>query len=153
MSSYSAEIAEAERLIADNQFPGIRACLNQHVAKLKEAERKELSKLSVAAEAMNITGDESCSSAAAESKDGPASAPVVVGSFRPIEDFAWDQGGYNSPTISIFIDLPGVGKVKDQVKVDFTNSSFDLQVTGLEGKNYRLYKDNLEKDIVAADSK
>ena len=73
--------------------------------------------------------------------------------FIPISDYAWDQGGYNSPTVSIFIDLPGVGAIKDRVEFSCTPSSFDLKITGLDGKNYRLVKDSLDKDIVPAESK
>ena len=73
--------------------------------------------------------------------------------FIPISDYAWDQGGYNSATVSIFVDLPGVGAIKDQVEFSCTPSSFDLKVTGLDGKNYRLVKDSLDKDIVPNESK
>jgi calcyclin binding protein len=68
--------------------------------------------------------------------------------FTPLEDFAWDQGAYNSPLITIYIDLEGVGTVKDGVSVNFTKSSFDVKVLNLNGKNYRLFKENLEKDII-----
>ena len=72
----------------------------------------------------------------------------------PPADFAWDQGtGYATPTVSVFVELPGVGEVKDNVAFSCTPTSFDLKVHGLGGKNYRLLKDNLEKDIVPADSK
>jgi len=43
--------------------------------------------------------------------------------------------------------------VKDRVEVAFTKNSFDMKVQGLNGRNYRLIKDNLEKDIVPAESK
>ena len=64
-----------------------------------------------------------------------------------------DQGGYNSETISVFVDLEGVGAVKQNCDIKFTKTSFDFQVIGLGGKNYRLLKDNLEKDIVPEASK
>ena len=50
--------------------------------------------------------------------------------------------------MTLYIDLPGVGGVKNNVSCDFTKSSFDLTISGLEGKNYRLFKDNLDKDII-----
>lgn len=68
--------------------------------------------------------------------------------YIPIENYAWDQGEYNSPTVSIFVELEGVGSVKESVSVSFSKTGFDLTVVGLNGKNYRLVKDNLEKDIV-----
>lgn len=49
--------------------------------------------------------------------------------------------------------LDGVGTVKNNVKCVFTRDGFDLTVTDLNGKNYRMLKDNLEKDIVASESK
>eukprot|EP01034_Spumella_vulgaris_P031339 gene31339-38716_t len=85
---------------------------------------------------------------------GPASViakkiPIPSGgNFINIEDFAWDQGEYNTPTVSVFVDLEDVGSVKDRVNVEFTKNSFDLTVIDLHGKSYRLLKNNLEKDIV-----
>jgi hypothetical protein len=73
--------------------------------------------------------------------------------YNTISDYAWDQGGYNSPLVTIFVELPGVGAVKDNVSFSCTATSFDLKVTGLDGKNYRLLNDNLDKDIVPAESK
>ena len=42
---------------------------------------------------------------------------------------------------------------KDKVKCDFTTSSFDVIISGVEGKNYRLSKSNLDKDIKPEGSK
>lgn len=38
------------------------------------------------------------------------------------------QGGYNSPTVTVYVDLPGVGAVKDSVHCHFDRNSFDLTV-------------------------
>lgn len=38
------------------------------------------------------------------------------------------KGEYNSPWVSVYVTLEGVGDVKDQVACDFTRSSFDLKV-------------------------
>lgn len=75
--------------------------------------------------------------------------------YSTIGSFGWDQGDYNSDTVCIYITsgIDGVEKVKKEVSCDFTDNSFDLKVHGLNGKNYRLIKDNLDKDIVAAGSK
>lgn len=83
-------------------------------------------------------------------KAGPI---VSTGKFIPIENFAWDQDGYSAPVISVYIDLPGVGKAKQNCDVSFTKTSFDFSVTNVDGKNYRLVKDNLEKDIIPGESK
>ena len=78
---------------------------------------------------------------------------VPVGLYTPIDDFAWDQGAHNSPTVTVYVNLPDVGDVKSGVSVIFGKDSFDLTVMGLKGVNYRLLKDNLDKDIVPAESK
>lgn len=38
------------------------------------------------------------------------------------------QGEYNSPWVSVYVTLPGVGEAKDNVSCSFTPSSFDLKV-------------------------
>lgn len=78
---------------------------------------------------------------------------MIGGAYVPIETYSWDQGEYNSPLITIYIELEGVGTVKDSVSVEFTKASFDVTVKDLNGKNYRLLKDNLEKDIIPGTSK
>jgi calcyclin binding protein len=85
----------------------------------------------------------------------PAKRKMILGTgtYIPIESFAWDQDGFSSPVINVYIDLPGVGKAKQNCEIDFTKMSFDFKVTGLDGKNYRLLKDNLEKDIIPEQSK
>lgn len=53
----------------------------------------------------------------------------------------------------MYVDLDGVGDVKDGVTCDFKKDGFDLKVHGISGLNYRLVKDNLEKDIIPDQSK
>ena len=57
-----------------------------------------------------------------------ARADVGRVKFEPIDDFAWDQGGHNSEFVTIYVNLDGVGSVKDNVKCEFTSKSFDLTV-------------------------
>jgi len=96
----------------------------------------------------------------------PSSAPVKLSSQPavPIDDgkrwqelpsFAWDQGEYNSKWVTVYCTsgLDGVGEVKQNVTCDFTKSTFDLKVVDLNGKSFRLYKDNLDKDIIPEESK
>lgn len=74
--------------------------------------------------------------------------------FVPVDSFGWDQSDKN---VSIYVSgLDGVGALGDQknnVVCDFTSKSFDLRVLNLKGKNYRLCKDNLDKEIVPDKSK
>ena len=79
-------------------------------------------------------------------------APPPGAKFISIDTFAWDQvlnrspcdrscdcsvghstclrcqGGYNSPTVTVYVNLPGVGTVKDSVHCHFDRNSFDLTV-------------------------
>eukprot|EP01031_Cornospumella_fuschlensis_P033836 gene33836-40939_t len=140
MSAFT-EIEETEHLIQTATFPGVKAALQAHLFKLKKAEEITQKGPAISAPAP---------SAPLQSSSRPAVVPGAT--FVPIESFSWDQGEYNSANISIFVDLEGVGEVKDRVNVSFTTGSFDLQVRDLRGKNYRLLNNNLEKDIVPEES-
>ena len=60
----------------------------------------------------------------------PPVRPAVDGlEWQPLDRFAWDQGEYNTPWVSVYVTLPGVGSVKDSVTCDFTADSFDLKVS------------------------
>jgi len=68
--------------------------------------------------------------------------------YVPIDRFAFDAGGYSAPFVTLYVDLPGVGTIdRSKVKCEFTKTSFDLVVHDLQGKSYRLFRDDLEKDI------
>lgn len=94
-----------------------------------------------------------------------ATAPPVKSSlakYQSIDKFAFDAGSYNSPTVSIYISLPNIGNIpRENITCDFKSSSFDLKIHDFpiagDGNNktcnYRLLKDNLEKDIDAKKSK
>ncbi|KAH8070946.1 hypothetical protein JL720_11560 [Aureococcus anophagefferens] len=59
--------------------------------------------------------------------------------------YGWEQGEYNSPWVNIMISIDGV--------VVRLADSFDLRITDVGGKNYRLFVEALDKDIVPAESK
>lgn len=147
MSAIQNEINETEKLLTLATFPTIKNLLLNHLTKLKdvlESEQKLLIKTEDNKDSIDINVTNS------------SAAPKLINSaisFIPIEDYSWDQGEYNSPIVSIFIDLEGVGKVKDNVTFNFTKSSFDVKITNLNNKNYRLIKDNLDKDIIPEQSK
>ncbi len=74
--------------------------------------------------------------------------------YSTIDRFSFDAGGYNEKFVTLYVPLPGVGDIpKDQIKCDFEKATFDLIVNDLNGKSYRLKKDNLEHDIVPDKSK
>ena len=142
MSTVASEITEVENLLAVATFDGVKAVLNAHLAKLKKSEAD------LAAKKEREAGAKSNEAGDTVEKKPISVAAISKTAYIPIEDFAWDQGEYGSQTISIFIDLDGVGAAKDRVETNFAANSFDLKVTDLDGKNYRLFKDNLEKNIV-----
>mmetsp|Transcript_43181 Transcript_43181/g.75053 ORF Transcript_43181/g.75053 Transcript_43181/m.75053 type:complete len:235 (-) Transcript_43181:62-766(-) len=142
MSTVASEITEVENLLAVATFDGVKAVLNAHLAKLKKSE------IDLAAKKEREAGAKSNEAGDTVEKKPISVAAISKTAYIPIEDFAWDQGEYGSQTISIFIDLDGVGAAKDRVETNFAANSFDLKVTDLNGKNYRLFKDNLEKNIV-----
>lgn len=74
--------------------------------------------------------------------------------YVPIDRFAFDAGGHNSQFVSLYVDLPGIGSLsKDNIKCQFTSSTVDLEVHDLQGKSYRMFRDNLDKDIDASKCK
>lgn len=85
----------------------------------------------------------------------PAVPPQVPSNlYTPIDRFSFDAGRYGSAFVSVYVPLPSVGSVpRDNITCDFTPNSFDLIVKDLNGKSYRLFKDNLEKDIEPEKSK
>lgn len=139
----ATELEEVENLIAQATFPGVKKILQQHLRGLKAA----LEAAETAAAEQIATSKPSTTSI----------APVIAANnnlkYVPIESFAWEQGSYNSASVTVYVELEGVGSAKDRVSCTFGKYSFDLSVHNLNGKNYRLLKDNLEKDIVPGESK
>mmetsp|Transcript_3129 Transcript_3129/g.3296 ORF Transcript_3129/g.3296 Transcript_3129/m.3296 type:complete len:245 (+) Transcript_3129:112-846(+) len=161
MSSKQMEIEHLDHLISIAKYDGITNVLEQYKKRLvKQAEISKPTNIATAEESTSneqvlpngkdLEGDKNVSKC---SDPVPATAPCLGLAYVPIESFAWDQGEHNSPIVSVYIDLPSVGTVKDNVKCAFTSQSFDLTVVDLNGKNYRLVKDNLEKDIIPDESK
>ena len=85
----------------------------------------------------------------------PEAGPSV--NYTSISSFGWDQDSYGTDPNFVYVyvmsGVDGVGEVKDRVTCDFTSSSFDLKIGGLNGKHLRLLKKGLEKEILPAESK
>lgn len=78
--------------------------------------------------------------------------------YTTIPSFGWDQDGYGTEPNYVYVyitsGLDGVGNLpKENITCDFKTGSFDLKVHGFNGKNLRLLKDNLDKEIVPEESK
>lgn len=154
------EISETENLLKLATFPGLRQVLTGYLDSLQSSSSQS-STVKEESSVVDVQESPVIQESKTESVQPPPAlvqnsstdssyAPqkiILSGGFVPITDFAWDQGGYNSPLVTIYIDLPSVGSVKQNCDIRFSRSSFDFSVTDLGGKNYRLLQDNLEKDI------
>mmetsp|Transcript_15420 Transcript_15420/g.21909 ORF Transcript_15420/g.21909 Transcript_15420/m.21909 type:complete len:304 (+) Transcript_15420:75-986(+) len=91
-------------------------------------------------------------------KKSPVTKPIITSSTNKFQTFPthyFDCGEYNSPLVTVYVPLTGIGSHdKSKISCAFTSSSFDLIVTDFsDGKSYRLLNDNLEKDIDVSKSK
>lgn len=83
-----------------------------------------------------------------------ASKPSVT--YTSIDKFAFDAGGSTDKFVTLYLPLPGVGsktKQKEDVNCSFEKTMFDVKVLDLQGKNYRLIRNNLEHTINPEKSK
>ncbi len=148
------DIAEFEHLLTLAKRPRTKDALSSALATLKAEKAKS--------SAASTNGSAAAAPAPAPAP-APAAAPIPARAppapavedggvvYEPLDSFAWDQGEYNSPWVSVYVSVEGASK--ERTSCDFTESSFDLRVLDVAGKNYRLRKDNLDKAIVPAESK
>ncbi|KAE8893763.1 hypothetical protein PF005_g7613 [Phytophthora fragariae] len=142
----AAEVAELQKLLAQTKTPGNRHDLEQLLARkqkaLEAAEPQQEEPMQV---------DETLKPVKVEA----ASKPSDVATFSEISRFGWEDDGYGKPKVAVYImsGVDGVGNLpKENVTCHFTKTSFDLKIIGLENKNYRLFKQHLEKEIDPAKS-
>jgi len=111
--------------------------------KISSAEKSAAATRSAVIEPVSII-----SPARVESKEQP---------WLALDKFAWDQGEYGSNAVSVYLTsgLDGIGDLKDtgRITCNFTSSSLDLKIVDFNGKNYRLLKANLDKEIIPGESK
>lgn len=163
-----ADADAIEKVISMVDRPSAVAQLEALVKKIRRdaSALKRVEESRAKMEGVEITGSEEAAPPAAAPVPAPAPTPVaaavpaavapVVPSqhYTTIDKYAFDAGGYNSPTVSIYIALPNVGSIpRDNITCEFSPSSFDLIVRDLGGNSYRLVNDNLENDIVPEKSK
>lgn len=158
---------EIESILSSVKRPTVQMHLKTLANKLRkdsqtlqrlEASRAKAEEEKPIVEDVTIKGDTSSNHAiekpTAMTSTPKPPAPLPGAKFISIDKFAFDSGSYNSPTVSIYISLDGVKKIpRDQITCDFTSNSFDLIVSNLNGKSYRLFKDNLAHDIDPTQSK
>jgi len=91
-------------------------------------------------------------------KKTPVTTPIITSTTNKYQTFPthyFDCGEYNSPLVTIYVPLTGIGTHdKSKISCNFTSTSFDLIVSDFtDGKSYRLLNDNLEKEIDVSKSK
>lgn len=146
-----SEIEEIDLMLSSATYAGIKKVLSDYKTKLLNAIE---SKNTIVSSIPSSSASASSSSSSISSNVIPRTTNLASGlTFIPLTEFSWDQGSYGSKDISIYVELEGVGTVKDNVKFTSTADTFDLTITGLNGKNYRMLKDNLENDTVPEENK
>lgn len=150
----SDEIAFIEKTLAEcGTFPGTKSVLQQYLVGLKRSVN-QAAPSSTAASAALPTSSPPKTTAPPATPSVFRAAPSSGAKYVNLDDISWDQGtGIDTPTLSVYVGLPGVGKVKDNVDVKFGPCSIDLIVNDLDGKSYRYVQTNLEKDIIPAECK
>ena len=152
----SLDIAEYKSLLSQATRPSVLASLQ---SLLTVAVSQLASSLAPPPPASVLSPPPSLLSSAVPPPSAASASAVVARPLRPpetsyvvISTFLFDAGEYNSPSLSLYVNLDGIGKAKETVTCDFTPTSFDLKIKDFEGKSHRLYKDNLEHDLVPAKS-
>jgi len=164
-----ADIADIQKFLTQTKSPRLQPLLETHLRKfeadLAKLQASAASDTAGASQSEAATSESTSSSSTRTEEEKPdnvgkrttASAPTTPSELEwvNIGKFGWDQGEYNSPWVTIYVTegLAGVGAVKKQVTCSFGDRSLDLKVNGLNGKNYRLLRTNLEKDIVIDECK
>ena len=101
------------------------------------------------------------SSTSATSKPAPATSAAAAQNranvrFEEIKSYGFDNGEYSCSEVTVDIRLKGVEQVyaADPINVtyEFTATTLDLRVYGLDGSNYRFKKVALQHDILPAKS-
>jgi calcyclin binding protein len=169
--------ASQERMLDAEEIEGLVSQLKRPTARLQvETLVKKMRKEAAGLKALEATNDAPSTTATTTTATAtikmPASAPIVAPTphlipassgtstltptvtYTSIDKFAFDAGGYNEKFVTLYLPLPGVGSLpKDNIHCTFDKDKLDVTVIELNGKNYRLKKDNLEHDIVPDKSK
>lgn len=140
-ASIELDIEDLVALLRASKSPRNQGFLRLRLDKLKKEKKGILAKL-----------EETKEEKVEEKKPAPAKslgAPPLKWTVPPM--FYWDQ---NKTKVTVGVrELEGVGAVKEGVTCEFTPSSFDLKIKGLNGKNYRLHKEGLQHTIAPKQSK
>jgi len=163
--------ASQERLWDAEDIEKIISQLKRPTAKLQlESLVKKIRKDAKALQAIEKTSANDSSATPTTEAGSSTPAPVAVPKSIPagalvkspsmmyhsIDRFSFDAGTSSDKFVTLYIPLSGVGSIankKEQITCEFGKDSFDVTVLDLNGKNYRLKRDNLEHDILPSKSK
>jgi calcyclin binding protein len=145
---------EIEQAAASLSRPTARLHLESLAKKLRR-ESEALLRIETSQRETETSKDNSSASAqevpeASQKTARIPAAPVISSTqaYTSVDRFSFDAGGYNAPWVTLYVPLPGVGSIpKENVSCNFTSKSLDLIVKDLNGKSFRLFRDNLDKDI------
>ncbi|KAL1524297.1 hypothetical protein AB1Y20_019200 [Prymnesium parvum] len=163
------DVAEIEALIADTARPKVRAILCDYLTQLQAEIRTRSIASAPAMNPSNPTPPQQTPRQTTAPNPAPTLGPVPVklaarppppplkSDYKPITSMAWDQDSYGKEPNNVYVyltsGLDGIGEAKDRVSCEFSKSSFDLKIHDFGGRNYRLVKTNLDKDIIPHESK
>ncbi|EKX39183.1 hypothetical protein GUITHDRAFT_41689, partial [Guillardia theta CCMP2712] len=83
--------------------------------------------------------------------NAPTSSGVTT-AYKDFESLMFLTDEYNSPTVTVYLELKNVGEFKDKVQCEFFVDRVDVKVLDINGVNYRRHITNLYKDIVPDES-
>lgn len=155
-NSEFADVVELRRLLALTTREAVRGILQDALTRFEsELPADRAATISAPPEPISTASTSATAVAAAPSGLVPlaVTAPVKPVVYNPITSWGWEQ---NKEFVEVLLisGINGVGSLpKEAISVDFTTSSFDLKIHGLNGSNYRLRVTNLDKDIVPAKSR
>jgi calcyclin binding protein len=138
----SEDADELEAILSQVHREGARVALKQAINKLRSTALKAKAYRTPAHTKHEVT----LPAKLANTK--PTTPHGEVEEWKSIDKFYYSDSGYNEPTITVYVDLLGVGASKDRVECNFSAQKFDLQIRNHNGVNYRMIKEPLEKDIV-----
>jgi len=141
----SQDADELEVLLKQVRREGARYALKQTINKLRATATKAAKAPTMPARTITKIKP---SIPAKQTQPRPSNMDVEAEEWKSIDKFYYSDSGYDKPTVTVYIDLPGIGASKDRVNCIFTEQKFDVQVRNHNGVNYRMIKEPLEKDIV-----
>lgn len=147
MGVEAADVEEVERLLRGCSRPLVRSKLEALAGELRaQVPREPVPAEKPAADKPATPAQKEAPSA----ETAPAPAPVVVtgGPWTEFPSYSFEAGSYGSEKVTVSVRLKGIGELpREQITCTFGKSQFDLRIMGWEGKNWRMFKTNLEKEV------